>query len=131
MARLLEKDLFQSGKLAYYLGIGSVLYGVDSDIKGVQSQGEQKEHIRRLAEVSYILMDAGLILIVTATELEQSDLKIIKTVVVSNRVKTIWLGDDVTTDISFDMHLPNGDRVENSMIQIKRMMQDSGIIFSP
>ena len=131
VARSLEKDLFQSGKLAYYLGIGSVLYGVDSDIKGVQSQGEQPEHIRRLAEVSYILMDAGLILIVTAIELKQSDLKIIKTVVGTNRVKTVWLGDDVTTDIAFDMHLPNGDLAENSAIQIKRMMQDAGIIFSP
>jgi bifunctional enzyme CysN/CysC len=130
-ANQLERYLFQSGKKVYYLGIGSVIYGVDADIKGSGKEGEQREHIRRFAEVSYILLDAGLILVVTALELTQEDLEVIHTVVGEEKVRTIWLGGEITTDIKPDMHLPDGEFVEESLLQIIQMMRETGIIFSP
>jgi bifunctional enzyme CysN/CysC len=131
VAKLLEARLFESGKIVYYLAIGSVLYGVDADLQGKERQAHHQEHIRRLAEVAHILLDAGVILIVTAIELTQADLEIVKTAVDPSRLETVWIGDDVTTDIAFDLQLTDGDQAEAAAVQIKRRLQDRGAIFSP
>jgi bifunctional enzyme CysN/CysC len=126
----LEIALFQSGKKVYFLGIGSVLYGVDADIKGQEGEGIQQEHIRRFAEVSHILLDAGLILVVTAIELTQNDLKVIQTVVGEDRVRTVWIGEEITTDLPVNVQLDDND-TEDAVVQIIQMMQETGIIFTP
>ena len=71
LAKHLEERLFRDSKLVYFLGIGNILYGVDADIK---SQSDRRgEHLRRFAEVVHLILDAGLIVIATATELTQED----------------------------------------------------------
>jgi bifunctional enzyme CysN/CysC len=131
IARMLEQRLFRDGKFVYYLGLGSVLYGVDADLQRHEPGENRQEHIRRLAEIVHIFLDAGLILIVTAVELTQEDLKIMQTVIDANKIETIWVGDKVTTDISFDTKVLDSELAENSVIQIKRLLQDHGFIFSP
>ena len=79
------------------MGIGSLLYGVDADIRS-ESQNHF-EDIRRLAEVSHILLDAGMILILSAAELTQEDLEIIHTGVGREQVVTVWVGPGEDTDI--------------------------------
>ncbi len=64
MPRPLKTNFSKTGKIVYFLGIGNVLYGIDADIKGKEDQ--RQEHIRRLSEVANILIDAGIILIITA-----------------------------------------------------------------
>jgi len=68
-AKALEKRLFEDGKVVYFLGIGNLLYGVDADIKNGNNGNHKEEHLRRLAEVSHLMLDAGAILIVTAIEI--------------------------------------------------------------
>ena len=129
VAKSLEARLFRDGKIVYFLGIGNILYGVDADIK---KNGQQREeHIRRLAEVAYILLDAGAILMVTAVELTQYDLEIIKTIIPPEKIRTIWVSDDVTTDIVFDKKIPGKNDLEASVEKIKTMLYDEGIIFKP
>ncbi|HVN81982.1 MAG TPA: GTP-binding protein [Terriglobia bacterium] len=129
IARALEKRLFEEGRLVYFLGIGSVLYGVDADIKG-SKVNNREEHIRRLAEVSHVLLEMGAILIVTAVELTQADLGIFETVVLPDRVETIWVGAHITTDIFCDLQLttpmPQEKAVETIQIELLR----SGILNS-
>ena len=131
IANQLEIQLFNSGKLVYHLGIGSVIYGVDADISETDHEQSRQEHIRRLAEVAHILLDAGLILIVTAIDLTQADLDLIKTVVDGNAIQVVWVGDEVTTDLSIDLKVPGRDQVDTSAAQIKQMLQKQGIIFKP
>ena len=69
IARKLERKLFEAGRSAYFLGMGNLLYGVAAEIKTPGIVPERGEHIRRLGEVANIMLDAGLILIVTAAEL--------------------------------------------------------------
>jgi bifunctional enzyme CysN/CysC len=129
VAKLLEAQLFESGKIVYYLATGSVVYGVDADLKGKAPEDARQEHMRRLAEVAHILLDAGVILIVTSIELTQNDLEVIKTAVDDGRIETVWIGDQVTTDVKFDVQLPGGEQAESSAIQIKRLLQEHGAIF--
>ena len=104
-AKSLEKSLFESGRNAYYLGIGSVLYGMNADLEPQNREKRSSEHIRRLAEVANILTDTGLILVVTATELSKYDVETIKLVCAGKPVLTVWLGDPRNTDLVCDMAL--------------------------
>jgi len=131
-ASLLEKQLFESGKMAYYLGIGSFLYGVSADLKAKSEGGNWHEHVRRMAETAHLFLDSGLILIMTAVELTQDDLKIFNTILNSNQIETVWIGEKITTDINYDIQLlGDEENVERSVVQLKRMLQDHGVIFAP
>jgi bifunctional enzyme CysN/CysC len=131
LARTLEARLFQDGKIAYYLGMGSVVYGVDADIRNHADIENRHEHVRRLAEVANILLDAGMVLIITAIELTQADMQLFETVVDPERIRTIWVGENLTTDIHPDLRLKEQESSAEAVVLIKRMLQDQGIIFKP
>ena len=128
VAKALEGKLFEDGKVVYFLGIGSVLYGVDADIE--RKPENRLEHMRRLAEVANLMLDAGIILVVAAAELTQDDLEVIKTAVQPDWIETIWAGENITTDLAVDLQLPGG-AVAEAVDQLKAHLQDKGIIFRP
>lgn len=129
LARELERNLFHDGKIIYFLGIGNILYGVDADIKG--SGNRRQEHVRRLAEVANIMLDAGIILIVTAIELTAEDLHIIHSAVRSDFIEVVWLGKKKTTDVPVDLQLEDRMDQEGNVDLIKKMIQEKGIIYKP
>ncbi len=128
VAKALEEKLFQDGKVVYFMGIGNVLYGVDADIE--RKQENRLEHMRRLAEVANLMLDAGIILVVAAAELTQDDLEVIKTAVEPDWIETVWAGDTVTTDLSVDLQLPGG-AIHEAVDRLKAHLQDKGVIFRP
>lgn len=131
LARKLEQQLFKDGKLVYYLGIGSLLYGVNADLKRHDAPGGWREHIRRFAEVSHLFLDSGMLLIVTAIEFTQEDLDIIKTVIDKDMVHVVWVGEKLTTDIDYDIHLKNRESIDEGIVLIKHLLQERGILFRP
>ena len=137
IAKTLEQMLFNDGRIVYYLGIGNILYGVDSDIKNITSntQSEKRdEHIRRLAEVSNILLETGAILIVTATMLNQDDIELIKTVLSNDCLLAYWIGESVETDIKVDAVIEDCYGVDDcarAARVIKNDLQDKNIIYKP
>ncbi len=126
LARELENKLFDEGKIVYYLGMGNVLYGVDSDIKQLNKM-EPEEHIRRMAEIAYIMMDAGIILIVTALNINDDDVRLIRTITESDDIITVWKGDDISKNMEPDIHIKSN---ENGISKIINIMNKKGIIFS-
>ena len=131
IAHQLETSLFNAGKMVYYLGIGSVIYGVDADMKIFPNTDDPQEHMRRLAEIAHIFIDAGLILIVTAREVDQADINLIRASVGQDRVEVVWSGDEITTDINPDMQVDAGEDIPTAITAIKGLLQDHGIIFAP
>jgi len=130
LARAIEKKLFAEGKLVYFMGIANVLYGVDADIKTPgPNQSHRPEHLRRLGEVANLMLDAGIILIVTAIGLTQEDLEIIRNAVDSDLIEVLWLGAE-PTDIKIDLHIESLENLNETLSQIKRLLQQKGIIFS-
>ncbi|MEO8620099.1 MAG: GTP-binding protein [bacterium] len=128
VAKDVEQRLFELGNIVYYLGIGNVLYGVDADI--ARGADNRREHLRRLAEVANLMLDAGVILIVTAAELTQADIELIKATVEADRIQVVWVGDTATTDVAHDLLIPDPD-AHDAVDQVKRLLQDKGIIFRP
>jgi bifunctional enzyme CysN/CysC len=128
LAKELERRLFDSGRTVYFLGIGNVLYGVDADIG--RTLENRQEHLRRLAEVANLMLDAGVILVVTAAELTQEDLDLIRVTVDPERIETVWLGSEATTDIDFDLLIENPDDLA-AVGRIEGLLQSRGIIPGP
>ena len=128
LGKALEARLFEDGKLVYFLGIGSMVYGLDADIEGREDIGS--EHIRRLAELANIMLDSGMMLIVSAAELSRDDLALVRALVGTDTIKSIWLGDSVEGS-NCDLHLPESDDFDSAINQIKDLLYSSNIIFRP
>jgi bifunctional enzyme CysN/CysC len=126
VAKRLEAELFTGGKLAYFLGIGNVLYGIDADIKG--KNNHRQEHLRRLAEVAHLMLDAGLILIVTAIELTREDLELIMTTIETDKIEIVWIGKKVTTDIPVDLEIPSAEDHDAAAQKIMAMLREKEIL---
>ncbi len=129
LAKLLESRLFDEGRSVYFLGIGNLLYGVDADI--ARSRENRQEHLRRLAEVANLMLDAGMILIVTAVELTGDDLDLIKATVEPGRIETVWVGQSGATDLVCDLQLFEQDDEAMAVERIRTLLQDKGIIYRP
>lgn len=131
LARKLEKQLFKDGKFVYYLGIGSLLYGVNADLMRHDAPGDWREHVRRFAEVSHLFLDAGMLLIVTAIEFTQDDLDILETVIDQEMVHVVWVGQKVTTDVKYDIHLKSRENLDEGVVMVKHLLQKRGVLFTP
>lgn len=129
LAAHLEQHLFTEGSLVYYLGIGSVIHGVNFDLTNRSKPEEWAEHVRRFAEVCHLLLDTGLILIVTAIELTSADVKILKTIINTEIIQTIWLGDKITTDLVPDIHLRLNEDEETQLARIKAGIEAAGVVY--
>ncbi|HZK39487.1 MAG TPA: GTP-binding protein [Clostridia bacterium] len=112
IAGKLETKLLESGKIAYYLGIGNLLYGVDADIKtndSLNTPEERQEHIRRLGEVANLMLDAGNILIVTASELDSGELDALRQIITTDHILTVWVGPAINRIRDFDLSFDDKD----------------------
>jgi len=130
LAKKLTESLFNSGKFVYFLGMANLLYGIGADIKGI-SEDVRPENMRRLGEIGNMMMHAGLILVVSAQEITQSDLRTLSIGLNgrNDRIITIWAGDILTTDLSPDMQFLSKD-LDNAVEDIKKYLQSKGYIFS-
>ncbi|MBN1624332.1 MAG: adenylyl-sulfate kinase, partial [Clostridia bacterium] len=126
LARELEKVLFQNGEMVYFIGMGSVVYGVDADLKSRKRNRE--EHIRRAAEIVNIMLDSGMILILTAIELTAYDIEMIRTISNPPDILTVWTGDEVSTDIEFNLRFTGNDN-SRYVEQICSCLAEKGVIF--
>lgn len=128
IAKRLEEQLFVDGKLVYYLGVGNITQGLNADIQDVPVSRE--EPIRRLAEVSHLFLDAGIILVVTAVEFTQSDLDLIRVPVNPDSIITVWAGPKISTDIEVDVQITDPADVEAAVSEIKSVLKRNGIVYS-
>ena len=126
LAKALEQSLFKKGRLVYFFGIGNILYGVDADIKG--NSNHREEHLRRLSEVCHLMLEAGMILIVTAIDLTEHDLRLMDLAVEPDKIETVWIGKKVTTDINFDLKIDNVNNITKSVKAIENLLVQKEII---
>ncbi len=130
IAKLLEKNLFDSGRVVYYMGMQNILLGVESDIPKVEENSENhKEVMRRLGEVGNLMLHAGNIFIVTAVGLRAEDIEILKTTL-GGAIQTLWIGDEVTTDLVPDLQLDGFKDTQETVNNIKDYLGIKGIIFN-
>lgn len=127
VARELERRLFDEGRLAFFMGIANLLYGVDADIQG--APGNREEHLRRLAELANLLLDAGHILIVTAVELTDADRALIEQAVPREQTFVVWLGGDGPGAATADIRFPALPEPSDTARRIGAALGEKGILF--
>lgn len=101
IAKEVEKNLFARGAKTYFLGIGNLLRGLDVDVH----KNQRQEHVRRLGEVAHILMDAGLIVLATASNLTDEELRLLHEVTDRSRMCVINVGPNDFRGSILDLNL--------------------------
>ncbi len=103
IAKEVEKTLFEKGAKTYFLGIGNLLRGLDADIENHKKA--RREHVRRMGEVAHILMDAGLIVFATASNLNDEELRLLQEVADRASIFIVNVGKNEFRDGSVDLNL--------------------------
>lgn len=130
LAKRLEKQLFNDGKFTYFIGTANLLYGIDADMPR-DGREVHVEHFRRLAEVANLMLDAGMILIVSAREVSDADLDILKANLMdrAERIITIWAGDEPPADLTPHLHI-GADELSAGVGLVKQYLRRHGYIFN-
>lgn len=128
IAKRLEKKLFGMGKKVYFLGIGNLLRGLDSDLS--KDRTAKGEHVRRLGEVAHILLDAGLLVLATASDLEEEDLKMLKEVAPREAVCIVNMGKTGFRKGVVDFELPARQKPAASAEKILSFLEAKNLFIS-
>ena len=131
LAKALEQSLFEAGQVVYFIGMANVLYGVDADL---DRAGENRgEHLRRLAEVANLLLDAGVIVVASAAELTREELELIRTAAPPDRVLTAWLeaeGGRITgvseLESLADLRLAPAEPLDHNVERLRALLAERG-----
>ncbi len=130
VAKTIEKKLFEEGKQVYFYSMGNLLYGIDADIKA-SVKNDKREHFRRLAEVANVMLDAGLILVVSVIELTREDVRQLMMGVNHEKIEVVWLGEEVSTDVDINLHITDTFSINKTVATLKEYLQKKGTIFKP
>lgn len=127
LARALERALFESGRMVYYLGMGSIVHGLDVDLsrRDLRPDEASREHVRRLGEVLHILLDAGLLVISTALDLTGRDLEDIETLIAPYRMFSIRVGGEAGET---DMQIPAPAEPQRDVQRVMANLRTNGLI---
>lgn len=91
IAKALEEALFNIGKNVYFLGMSNrlALASSNSQDKTLGKYGM----LVQLGELAHLMTDAGLIMITSITDIDDAELKMLKTINMPNRTFVINIGD--------------------------------------
>jgi bifunctional enzyme CysN/CysC len=129
LAKALEARLFEEGQVVYFIGMANLVYGVDADL--ARASENRSEHLRRLAEIANLLLDAGVIVVVSAAELSREELELIRTAAPPERVVTVWLADAEVGvvgegSLAVDLRLTARAATEQSVARLRALLAERG-----
>jgi bifunctional enzyme CysN/CysC len=101
-ARKLEEKLFAAGRAVYYLGLDNSLAGINSDLR---QSDLRDQFLRRLGETAHLFTDAGLILITSVSDLDEYELKVLKTLNSPGETVVVGIGQQNIPDATLDLRL--------------------------
>ena len=114
----------------YYLGVQNVLAGLDADMQVKRHHlypEDRDEMIRRLAELTNLLMDVGIILVATVSELTFDERETFRMSVSPIEVQTIWVGSTEGSDIEADYTIKDAAAADDYQGDVMKLLKDSGV----
>ncbi len=124
IAKEIEKNLFERGAKTYFLGIGNLLRGLDADVH----KSQRHEHVRRLGEVAHILLDAGLIVLCTASNLTDEELRLLQEVTERSRMLVVNVGPNDFRGSILDLALNQEEAVSSNVKKILSHLEAGNIL---
>lgn len=131
LAKALERDLFEEGKYVYYMGMRNILYGLDADIKKADASLDRNvEHLRRMAEISNAFLDAGMILILTASEIRKEELVLLEEIIGNEQMLKVLVSEETEeADLAVDLVLQKDETLSLQVQKIKAALKRDNFIF--
>lgn len=129
-AKTLEQQLFAKGNKVYYLGVQNVIAGLDADMtvkRHHRYPEDREEMIRRLAELANLLMDVGIILVATVSELSYEERENFRLSISPIDVQTIWVGSSVGSDVDADYTIESADEAPDHLDRVVKLLKDKGV----
>jgi bifunctional enzyme CysN/CysC len=115
LARELEKQLFESGKNVYWMGISNIT---------LNDEETRDEHLQRLGEMAHLFTDAGILLISTISELDDDDVTLLKTLCKPQEVIVITIEDTTLSEenktLSLSKELTQQERLDKIITTLKQ-----------
>lgn len=127
IAHALEKRLFEDGHRAYYLGMGNISRGLDSDITAVDSSSRD-EQIRRLGELARVITGSGQIFITSLHDVDDYDLDILKKLTEPNELLVINVGVDGFVRNSVNVNLDINTDTLGAVDKVIRLLRKEQVI---
>lgn len=126
IAKEVEKSLFDGGCKTYFLGIGNLLRGLDADIE--RDKRFRLEHIRRLGEVAHILLDAGLIVLATASNLNDDELRLLQEVTSRESMLIVNVGDNHFRHATVDLELKADGKTAQQVKKVLTLLEERKVL---
>lgn len=124
-AQKLEQKLFSAGAMVYYLGLDNSLSGINSDLR---QAGLRDEFLRRLGETAHLFTDAGMILITSISDLDEYELKLLKTLNSPGQTVVVGIGRQDIPDTMLDLHVEASGDMDQIAAQIARLLTEKNIL---
>lgn len=121
LATALEENLFNAGRLVYWLGLSNTRLGIDSDLSAAD---ERDEFLRRLGEIAHLFTDAGVILLASVSELDDYELEMIDTLNRPGELLVVNVGENRLTRRAPDLLLDGGDDVTQAIRRVKELLAE-------
>ncbi len=126
LAKFLELKLFTDNNQSFYLGLNSLVEGLESDIDN--SFWNREEHIRRIGELGRILTDAGLIFISALDRIDAYELSLLKHLNSPNELLVISVGQSPVEDQLVDLALESGIDRNEAIARITRELNRQKVL---
>ncbi len=117
IAKALEEALFNLEKNVYFLGVSNRLALATHDSKD-KTLGKY-EMLTQLGELAHLMTDAGLILITSVTDIDDYELKMLKSLNYPNRTLVVNVGENRFNAENVDLSLVEN---ENSEAAVKKIV---------
>lgn len=113
----LEKQLFYKNYKAYYLGLNSIVKGLEED-----------EQIKRLGELARILTDSGQIFITSLPDVDDYDLEKLKLLNQPNDILVVNIGRNNFTEYKVNLDLNENIDLISAIDDIYKLLKEEEII---
>ncbi|ABR49620.1 sulfate adenylyltransferase, large subunit [Alkaliphilus metalliredigens QYMF] len=131
IASYIERGLFTEGRNVYYMDTESVFSEADAEVKEGNAMENREKQFKEFAKASNFLLDSGNIVIATINEIEEKDINIINTMVSSENIKLVWIGNVKDDHLPIHIHVEGNEKREMIYQKVKKLMIDTKIIFQP
>ncbi len=126
LAKSLEQYLFNKKFFSYYMSFTGLARGLDAELNNnLEGRSEQ---IRRLGELAKIFTDAGFIFITSASDVDDYDLKALKTQHSPNDILILNTGQNHFEQYSIDINFGEKLKIETAMKEIHRLLISMDIL---
>jgi bifunctional enzyme CysN/CysC len=128
LARALEEALFKSGKFVYYLGLSNSLS--ESLSLSQDKTLTRLNHIEHLGELARVMTDSGLVLITSISDIDEYELKLLKSLNQPNKTVVINIGESRFSETSLDLGIENVNDIEQAVLRLIQFVE-AAVVLDP